>query len=41
MDISESETTSGMAPLLARDTDYYALAAGVNMFCHRATPSDR
>ena len=30
--VSKSETTSGTAALLARDTDYHALAAGMNMF---------
>ena len=46
--VSESETLwsetidlSSTAPLRAHDTDYYALAAGANMFWHCATPSDR
>ena len=32
---------SSTAPFLARDTDYYTLAAGANRFWHCATPSDR
>ena len=38
---SESEATSGMAPLLARDTDYCALVGGANMFWHCATDTQR